>query len=117
MDDNTQVWIYIERIVGLVDNRSAYDPSLNHPEFYAHIVHLGGAMPCECEIRLSTRAGEDMITITPRQLDEEGDLEFPVEALDAAIDQIRKRTEQNRNAQAERVGVKLDIEGEGSEVA
>ena len=119
MDDNITVTILIERVVDIIDGDRGYDPTAPYakPTFYAHLQSLSGDVPGECELRLSSHGEEEWIRITPRQLDEDGDLYFPVEAIETAIDKIRKRTEANERAQAERVGVKLDIEGEGEEVA
>jgi hypothetical protein len=116
MAEGAVVTIYLERAVDVIDDDRPYDPLAPYarPQFYAHIVWLGGSMPNECEVRLS-EYGDPMIRITPRQLDEDGDLYFPLESLETAIDKIRQRTEENRRAQAERVGVKLDIEGEAEE--
>jgi hypothetical protein len=114
--DDTTVTIFIERAVDLIDDRSTYDPLSPYAQaqFYAHVIYLRGDYPNECEVRLSSKGEEEMVRITPRQLDEDGDLYFPLEALETAIDNVRKRTEANDRAKSERAGT---IEGKGEEVS
>jgi hypothetical protein len=112
---DTDITIYLERIVDRVGDYG-YDPASPYakPSFYAYIVYLPGDVPTEIEVRLSGGLGghEEMLTITPRQLNEQGDIYVPVSAIETAIDQIRTRTEENKRATSARVGVSLDIEGE-----
>jgi hypothetical protein len=116
MLDDCVITIYIERAVDVVDSDRAYDPMAPYarPEFYAHVLMLSGDIPSEFEVRLSRIGTENEMTrIVPRQLDETGELYFPTEALETAIDKIRERTAANERTQAERVGV--TVEGEAEE--
>lgn len=121
LEQNIDINIYIERLVARVGD-FPYDPLLARPEFYAHIANLSEDVPSEVEIRIHNswwdperRVYDPMIRITPRQLNEMGDINIPLAALEAAVHQIQLRTEENRRAQAAHVGVSLDIEGDAEE--
>lgn len=111
--------IMLERVIDRFGEYGGYDPSAQYarPTFYAHITQeAGGDMPTELEVRLSLSSGETMMTITPHQLNENGDLYFPLTALESAIEAIQNKKETNARARSEQVGVVLEgAEGSGEE--
>lgn len=105
------VTIILERTIDRFGEYGGYDPAALYakPAFYAHITELGD-IPTEFEVRLHEHSDGTMVSITPRQLNEMGDLYFPLDALEAAIKAIQQRTEANHRARAEQAGIG-DIEG------
>jgi hypothetical protein len=117
LERSIDINIYIERMVDRV-GEFEYDPTLSRPEFYAHIVNLAEDVPSECELRIArswwdseNSTYEPLVRIIPRQLNDQGEINIPLWALHKAIDQIQRRTLENERAQANRVGVSIDIEG------
>jgi len=100
---DTDVTIYLERIVDRVGDYH-FDPTEQYagPQFYAYIAYLPGDVPSEVEVRLGGYTSQEMLTITPRQLNEQGDIHIPTDALLTAIQEIRKRTQESKRAIAER---------------
>lgn len=92
------VQIYLERVIDRHGDYGEYDPMtpIASPAFYAHIVNDGsGSIPCEAELRVTVTDDGDgypkreAIVITPRQLDEDGDLIFGLDTLNEAIARIK----------------------------
>lgn len=120
-EKDIDITIMLERAVDRIGD-FPYDPSAPYarPVFYAHIINLTEDVPTEIEVRLGTwynsesRENEESITITPRSLNEAGDIYLPLSAVEVAIDQIRNRTQENHRARAAQVAVPL--EGSAEEV-
>lgn len=99
------VTIILERTVDRISEGYTYDPTAPYakPKFYAHIMNDDSDVPTEFEVRVYGSEDDETLIITPRQLNEEGDLNFPWEALQLAVDQIQRRTEENLRAREAQV--------------